>query len=436
MKNYNSYSNFPLKPHQSEAVDFLLSHPYAILADEQGLGKTLETLIVAFKSIREDERKVLVICPAFLRLNWYHEIDKMGRYYCDVKLIKDTPTAKERVDDDTDIVIASYSQLEHIEHIFEWADIVIADESHYLKNLGAQRTLKFHKYVYENAPKRVILASGTPIENGAIEFYSPMRLMSYDPKLEGNTSFLRQFPTQEDFNRTFAWPRHIKIKTSRGTTFDRLIYEGVRNLPQLKSLLRDCYLRRTAEEVLDLPPILTQEVFVSYKSDPKLEEEFRKYREGHKSDPKQKAKSAKLKAKFTVDYVKNLNNQGMGPIIIYTDHRDSAHIIAEKLKVPYIDGSISHEKRADMVRDFQNGKLLFFVSTIGAGAEGITITRGSHMVMNDLSWVPAKNSQVYKRFHRIGQEKTCHLHFILGSPQDNKIVQTLNKKSAVLEAIL
>lgn len=435
MKNYNQYSNYPLKPHQIEAVDFLLSHPYAILADEQGLGKTLETLIVAFMSIRKAGRKVLVISPAFLRLNWYHEIDKMSRHYYNVKLISDTTVAREKIDRDVDIVIASYSQLEHIEHIFEWADIIIADESHYLKNLDAQRTLKFHKYVYENAPKRVILASGTPIENGAVEFYSPMRLVSYDPKNEGNR-FMQQFPTQEHFNQTFAWPRTIMIKTSRGTTFSRQIYEGVRNLPQLKTVLGKCYLRRTAEEVLDLPPILTQEVFVSYKSDPKLEEEFNKFKAGHKSDPKQKAKSAKLKAKFTVDYVKNLDNQGMGPIIIYTDHRESAHLIAEKLKVPYIDGSVSHEKRAEMVKDFQNNKLPFFVSTIGAGAEGITITKGNHMVLNDLSWVPAKNSQVYKRFHRIGQEKTCHLHFIMGSPQDAKIAQALNKKSAVLEAIL
>lgn len=435
MKDYSNLLTVDPHGYQSEGEKFLALHPYCILADQMGVGKTLQALIRAFKMANAG-KKILVVVPPFLRINWYLEIDKMARNFYEVHMIEEGKELKT-MPKTTDICIIGYSQINNSEHLFDWADCVIADEAHYLKSMDAGRTNKFHQFLYEYAPDYCYLLTGTPIQNGVCEFYSLLRLCSYNPRGTSGIDITKDYPLPEDFYQAFAYPYDVKVRSQKGS-FYLTRYEGLRKdmIPKLKSLMKGKYIRRWAKDVLDLPPIVPKEIIVSYKSNSALEKEFATFNAEDKSSPPAKAKSALLKAPFTVDYAKNLNAQGVGPIIIYTDHVKSCEYIAEKLKCPYIHGKVSTKKRAEYVKQFQAGKLEYLVSTIGAGAEGLTLTAANHMILNDLNWVPLKNEQVYFRISRIGATKTSFIHFMIGSIQDKKITQNLNKKIKVIKEIL
>lgn len=430
------YSNLlTVTPHeyQIDGERYLSRHHYCILSDQMGLGKTLQALIRAFKFVKQGKR-ILIVCPAFLRINWFLEIIKMGTHFYEVHLVeegKELHTAPKT----SDIVIIGYSQIAKAEHFFDWADVVIADEAHYLKEMEAARTLKFHQFIYEYMPDYCYLLTGTPIQNGVVEFYSLLRLCSYNPRNTSGVDIMKDYPLPEDFYMEFAHSYDVRIKAG-SKRFTLTKYRGLKNKEKLKPLLKGKYLRRWAKDVLDLPPIVEKKAIVSYKSDSKLMKEFNTFSAEFKSSPPAKAKSALLKAPFTAEYAKNLHAQNLGPIIIYTDHVASCELIAKKLDCPYISGKVSAKKRNLYVKEFQAGKLDYLVCTIGAGAEGLTLTASNHMIMNDLNWVPLKNEQVYFRISRIGATKTSFIHHIVGSPQDKKINENLTSKINVIKEIL
>ena len=161
------------------------------------------------------------------------------------------------------------------------------------------------------------------------------------------------------------------------------------------------------------------------------------FNENDESTPTAKAKSALIKVPFTVALVKNLFDGGDGPIVIYTDHVASCEKLAQDLgNCPFIHGGVPIKKRNEYIQRFQRDELDYIVITIGAGSEGITLTRANNLVINDQSWIPSRNEQAKKRIHRISQERTCHITNIIGSVQDKKILDTLRRKLKVIGEIV
>jgi len=405
-------------PFQLSGAKFAWLHHYCIIADDMGLGKTLQALMVALAS----GHKTLVVCPAFLRLNWYFEIEKFTRMFYDVCLIEKKVEFEEwRAN--RDIAIISYSMVPEAGELFEWAECIIADEAHYLKNLEATRTQLFHKHVYENYPKRLMLLTGTPLPNNLSEMYSPLRLMGYGMKRTNGKSIFADYPTPEFFCRDFCIETEVRVGRRTYSKFD-----GHKNLKLLQEYLVGKYIRREAHEVLDLPPLFHKEVVVAYENNVDLMKEYEAFNEDDNYSAPAKAKSALIKTPFTIDYAQNLLDQEEGPLIIYTDHVDSCLALAEKLDMPHIKGGVPLRKRDRHQKDFSAGRVKGLVITLGAGAEGLNLVEGNHLIFNDENWCPAVNDQATKRFHRIGQEKRCTAHHILGSVQDRRIHGNLKKK--------
>ena len=122
-----------VKPYkfQTEGVDYLIDHHYAIIGDEMGLGKSLQGILLS-EHLR---LKTLVVCPAYLKQTWEKEWQKLvvrDVSLCTCKNKTDIPTVPQ-----TEVVIINYAQLKYAEHLFKWAELVIADEVHYLKNIEA-----------------------------------------------------------------------------------------------------------------------------------------------------------------------------------------------------------------------------------------------------------------------------------------------------------
>jgi len=425
MKIVGFKPNIIPKPFQAEGIGFLESSPYAVLGDDMGLGKTLQAL-GAILNVRP--QAALVIVPSYLRGNWENEVEKLTEF----KLKTKSKRFTEYYCYETSLIISTYSNLKHIEELFDLADWVVADEAHYLKNVDSIRGGLFHEYIYEKMPRRLTLMTGTPVENRTIEWYSLFKLINYEYDNPRADTFMELFPNQWKFNYHFSNP--VKF-TVNGRTVTK--FKGSRNVQDLKAIQRGRYLRRVAEDVLDLPPISIKDVLINYSFDGNLEEEWDDFVSTNKSnDSSAKALSALAKAPYTAKYVADLHDEVGHPIIVFTDHIESGEAIAAKLECPFISGATPSKKRSEMAVQFQESKYKYLVATIGSFSTGFTLTKAADAVFNDESWVPGRNRQARKRIYRIGQEKKCLIHRIQGSHQDLKISKMLEEKEKETLAVL
>jgi SWI/SNF-related matrix-associated actin-dependent regulator 1 of chromatin subfamily A len=129
----------------------------------------------------------------------------------------------------------------------------------------------------------------------------------------------------------------------------------------------------------------------------------------------------------------------VGPIVIFTDHLGPVEVIREELKdfkVAVIVGGVSVKKREKIKTDFQAGYYDVLIATIGAFSTGVTLTRSSNLVFNDISWVPSDLQQAKDRIHRLGQTATCFVHYIVGAVVDKKILRSIQAKLRTIKKVL
>ena len=412
---------YKLYPHQSEASDYALAHNYSINSMSMGTGKTL----VGIDLIARTKLRTLVIAPAFLTRTWESEINKFTDLKCQI-----VKNSKAKVNKDV-IRIASYSSLKNLEEVFKEVDLVICDEIHYLKNIDAKRTQHFHEYMSNYKPYRFLGLTGTPIKNRVTEWFSLLAICGYNPENNSGQNVLKFFPTYWQFARTFCYEKKFKIKGRIVTQF-----EGHRNVERLRELLVGKYFRVKASEVLNLPPITRKDIILEPdKIDHELLAAFEE-RNTKKNFMKSKVNSAMIKVPHTVKYAKDLEDQGEGPLLIFSSHIDSAQDIAKRLKYTLITGKTSMESRDKLVSAFQEGLVPGLVATTGSLSVGVTLTRASNMIFNDLPWTPGDLAQAEKRIHRIGQEKHSTIHRVLWGQVDKHICKTLDKKIETMKEVL
>jgi len=423
---YNLKDSTVLKKHQIGGIDYGLSHHYCIIADQMGLGKTLEALAISAKT----GLRTLVVCPAYLKETWMSEVQKFTNLKAEIV----NQPQEFKSEEGTEILIASYSQLKHIRHLFMWARMIISDECHYLKSLEAKRTEMFHEYVDGSSPERLLLLSGTPIKNRVGEYFSLLILASYNPRGTSGLSIFDRFSNYYQFMNTFSSPTIVRLPGRKKITK----YEGVCNAPLLREYLKGKFIRRLSKDVLDLPDTISKDVYISYDHDPKLEELWEYFLDNPTSShvSTRKADSAYAKSIFTCQYVDNLM-ETEDSCVIFTDHLRSACHIKEHFggDAELIIGSVPPHKRHKIVEDFQAGKFKILVATIRSANTGFTLTRTNNIVFNDISFVGSDNEQAKKRIDRIGQERKCVYHFILGSREDKMISKAVEKKDNDLKVI-
>jgi len=420
---------YSLMPFQRETVNYATKNPYSILALGMGLGKSFCALATAV----ETNSKALIIAPAYLRLKWKAEIEKFfpGKI---VSLFKNDKEFYPLWD--TDFAIISYSYVGKADILFEWADMVIYDEAHYLKSMSAKRTEDSHRLIFENSIKRCLMLTGTPIQNRVYEFYSMIALSNYNPTIK-KSDFLERFESYVDFANHFSYLKEFDVyKGNKRVKVQQ--WEGFRNKEELKGYLKDCYIRFTTDEVLDLPESLHIDVPISYEDNPELLEAFEKFTakgEETSSASNVKAKAALAKVPFTVDYVKNLLDQ-CEQVVVYTDHVESCLALAKGLGVSGITGQTDMKIRQRLADEFQAGKNRVIVATIGSFSTGIDLIAAHNMVFNDFNWVPGNMEQAMYRILRIGQKFRCIFHRIIGSIQDHTIIGKLEEKMKTIKEVI
>src|SRR5208283_3077846 len=190
-----------LNPHQIDAALFAFRSPLsrgALLADEVGLGKTIEAGLVLSQRWAERKRRILVITPSNLRKQWYQELTEKFFLPCRILESKSYNAAIRhgnfRPFEATDIIICSYhfarSKAGDV-HSLPW-DLVVIDEAHRLRNVYKPSNVIANTLKLALAGKDKLLLTATPLQNSLLELFG---LVSFiDEHIFGDLrSFREQF---------------------------------------------------------------------------------------------------------------------------------------------------------------------------------------------------------------------------------------------------
>eukprot|EP00435_Cladocopium_sp_Y103_P042297 s3136_g11.t1 len=185
-----------------------------LLADDMGLGKTVQALGIAWEY--RDSFPMLIVCPSSLRNVWEDQIQRwLG---LDPETVQIIFSGNTPIESTARIVVVSYALLGKSEQLQTFHGqtykLVISDECHYIKNPDAQRSQALLKVA--GAAERVILVSGTPILNSAMELYPLLQIL--DPKIADKNEFARRYfgGINTDFGKTkYIDPRREERERER-----------------------------------------------------------------------------------------------------------------------------------------------------------------------------------------------------------------------------
>ena len=194
-----------LNPHQIDAALFALQNPLVkgvVLADEVGLGKTIEASLVMAQCWAERKRRIVVICPAALRKQWANELFEkfhLPTQVLDAKTWKDLRKTGVSNPLDQDVIsIFSYQFAKKMEKelLLKW-DLVVIDEAHKLRNAHQDSNVIGNAIREIFAGSKKLLLTATPLQNSLMELYGLSTVI--DTNLFGDrTSFRRQYMQGEN----------------------------------------------------------------------------------------------------------------------------------------------------------------------------------------------------------------------------------------------
>ncbi len=431
--DYSKYSHRPPLNHQKEAIEKLVGCKRFILADDMGLGKTTSTIIA---SLETGAKKILIISPASLKINWMREIQNYtdrSVYICEGK----------NYSTEHDFVIINYDIIKNFYDIKDKEnspiyqtnfDLIIIDEAHYLQNSQAQRTKLVNHFAKQ--VDRLWLLTGTPMTSRPINYYNLLNLIE-SPVAQNWMAYAIRYCEGYQFK---AGPRKVwNVK-------------GASNLEELRDRTSRQVLRRLKEDVLDLPDKIITPVYLRLKS--RLYEElmgeyydwYRTKTEESSSLTLQFSKLTKVrqiiaeeKISSTIELCENIIEQGK-KVIIFTNFTNSLQKLVEHFgkQCVFLDGSCSQPQRQYAVDQFQNNdKINVFVGNIKAAGVGITLTAAEAVIMNDLSFLPSDHSQSEDRAYRYGQKSNVSVYYpIFENTIEGVIYDILSKKKSIIETVM
>ncbi|XP_072979567.1 uncharacterized protein [Typha angustifolia] len=436
-----SYIESKLLPFQREGVRFVLQHGgRALVADEMGLGKTLQAIAVT--ACIPDAWPVLIVTPSSLRLHWASMIQQWlnipptdilvvlpqygGSNRAGFKIVYSNSKAAIHLDGVFNII--SYDVVPKIQHVLLDSDfkIVIADESHFLKNAQAKRTCASLPVLQK--AQHVILLSGTPALSRPIELFKQLEALYPDV-----------YKNVHEYGNRYC----------KGGIFG--LYQGASNHEELHNLMKaTVMIRRLKKDVLSqLPVKRRQQVFLDLnEKDMKHIRALFRELEAVKTNiqacaSNEKIESLKITQKNLINKIYNDSAEAkipavldyLGTIIeadckflIFAHHQpmiNSIHqfLLKKKVGCIRIDGSTPASSRQDLVTDFQEKDVIkAAVLSIKAGGIGLTLTAASTVIFAELSWTPGDIIQAEDRAHRIGQVSSVNVYYLLANDTVDDII--------------
>lgn len=453
----HEYKTQPRK-HQIDGFNYGMNSHKWLLADDQGLGKTFQTLNIAIAKRNQKWFKhcLIVVGVNNLKLNWFHEIEKHTwekPYILGQRIIKKGPNkgklcfkdTKEKMEDlengvDNFFLIINVESLRNIELANKLREmcrtgeigIVIADEIHKCKNPNSQQGKGFQKLLSAER----IAVSGTPLMNSIEDLYIILKWLDYE-------------------THTFTqYKNHYCIFGGFG---DHQII-GYKHKNEIIQKLKMCMLRRKKEDVLDIPPKNDIPIYLDMsKEEWKIYDEVRTALREQidliKLSPNPLAQLTRLrqvtglssllsstathttKLDMMVQLIEDAVANGE-KVVVFSEF---AQIINEAMKrcIKYnpalITGDVSvHQRDLEVMKFQENESCKVILGTRKAMGTGITLTAGNNVIFLDEPWNEANKNQAMDRCHRIGTTKVVNVYTLMCQDTIDEVVNDIVMKKGEL----
>lgn len=458
-----------LLPHQWAGVKFVMENRQCILADEQGVGKTLEILagLEAAKAF-----PAIIICPSGARLVWRdHAVAWLPHRTVAVLGIAKRDAGVPI--GEADIVIVNYESFHKYEPDMSGIKpaAVCMDEAQYLKGYDSQRTKAVKEFCQTNKPGRIIAVTGTPVMNTPSELLTLLTLLpDVLAALGGFFYVAARYCRATDFSTTWtSW----------------CDYSGSGNLDELNSRLRaTAFLRREKSAVFpDLPPKIVEQKVVTLQN---MEEyivardDFSNWLKKRNSTRNKKVLIAEgnedtavltiVGEELGIDdiYFGNPDDRhealrragalrrltGLGKIqeavewislhsktekvVVFAYHIEvQTAILAQLPGALSITGEQAPGARAAAILKFQDDPAsMVIVCSLKAAGTAITLHAARRALFVEMDWTPSGMEQAEDRIHRYGQKQQVIITY-LNAPEtlDKRMNEILSRKRAVVSAV-
>lgn len=445
-------------PFQKAGVEYALKRRNTLIADQPGLGKTIQAICFANEI---NAKRVLVLCPANVRLQWARKIQEWSTMAWPFTVYP-ILNSRRGVHPDAHWTICSYdlartsgigSALSELTY-----DLIICDEIHYLKTIDAART----RAVFGGGKDREFPAlvertgsimglSGTPLPNRPREAYTVARGLCWDAidwmsedafgsrfnPLE-RTEVTDKVTGQTRFVTREAQGRHGELQARLRSNFMvRREKHGERGV--LGQLHLPTYEIVHAEETKIVQAALKAESLLGINPEDLLGENIKV--DGQIAIARHMMGLAL--APQVIEWVQMLLDGGEEKILVYAHHKDVLDKYCEAFG-PYgvvrIDGSLGPQKKQERVDDFVNNPFIRVCAgnliAMGTGTDGLQAVC-QHVVFGEADWVPGVNLQGVDRLDRAGQRGKVMAEFIVapGSLSEFILANSLRKARNVHKAL-
>ena len=415
-----------LAPFQWAAVRYALSTRRTFLADEQGLGKTVEALATieaagAFPAV--------VVCPATMKLSWERESARWLPHRS-VAVVNGRGGAPVRAE----ITIVNYEIVAAHREALERAGVraLIVDESHYCKNPHAKRTRAVLRLAGAVDADGLRLAlSGTPVMNNADELIPQLRIIGRLGEFGSGAEFSRRFAGELSEER-LHWHlrRHCMVRRLKSEVLPQL--PAKRQVVVPVALTNDAEYRLAEESVIEW--LRTQPLDLKVL-DAKIAAALRAQRLAQLTALQRIAARGKLAAALA--WIHDFLASGE-PLVVFARHREVQRALLARFPVAlHLLGDDSARAREQAISTFQEpaGPQLIICATRVA-THGITLTRASNVCFLELEWTPAIHDQAEDRCHRIGQRDAVSAWYLLAAGTiDETMARLIQRKREVIDAI-
>jgi SWI/SNF-related matrix-associated actin-dependent regulator of chromatin subfamily A-like protein 1 len=418
--------NGELKPFQWAGVRYVLDARGAFLADEQGLGKTVEAL-AALEA--DDAYPAIVVCPASMKLNWQREAERWLPHRSAVIV-----EGRRAVPPRGEITILNYEIVAHHRQALALRKpkALVVDESHYCKNPRAKRTQAVRALAAALPNDSLKLAlTGTPVLNHAEELIAQLRVIGRLQDFGSGAHFAKQFQGQLSEER-LHW--HLR----RRCFVRRVKADVLPQLPAKRQVVVPVALTNEEEYRLaekDVIEWLRAQPLDLSELNARIAATLRAERLAQLGTLQRLAARGKLAAALA--WIHDFLASGE-PLVVFARHKEVQQAVLHRFPTAaHILGDDNLKERDQAIETFQqpDGPQLIIGATRVA-AQGITLTRASNVAFLELEWTPAMHDQAEDRCHRIGQRDAVTAWYLLAAETiDETMARLIQRKRTHVAAV-
>ncbi|WP_295775117.1 DEAD/DEAH box helicase [uncultured Microbacterium sp.] len=454
-----------IMPHQSRFLEAVRAgHRSFLLADEPGLGKTAQSVLAASVA---DAYPLLAVVPNVVKMNWAREVERWTPQRRATVIHGDGDT----VDAFADVFIVNYEVLDR--HLSWLGSLglkgMVVDEAHFIKNLSSQRSqnvLALGGRIREQVRNPLMLAlTGTPLINDVEDFDAIWRFLGWTngekpgPELMEKLDATGFTPADKAF-----YPEARDAVISMGIV-RRKKKDVAADLPDklvadLPVELDDEFGRSIREAERELGSRLAAKYrrIIEARGDKVLigevdEDIVRLVAHGELEEAKASAAGAdnvftmvrkigQAKAHLAADYAVQLQ-RSVGKVVFFAKHIDvmdaaEAHFAASGLRTISIRGDQTTTARQQAIDTFNTDPgVAIAVCSLTAAGVGLNMQAASNVVLAELSWTAAEQTQAIDRVHRIGQDEPVTAWRIIAAHTiDTKIAELIDSKQGLAQRAL